>query len=247
MVKWYGRSIEKIVQSLNSDISLGLNESKVTHMRETYGENIILKPKLQKLSTLIINALKQLWILESLMVVGILHYNGLNIIAHVVTFITVICFTLLTIADYKEEKKLMAIDNLNTPFSQVIRNGGICKISCEELVVGDIVMLEKHSYVPADIRILECEGLKVREVTVTGEKYEVEKYPMRIEGEVSKLSEIRNIVFKSSVVTEGSALGIVIATGMNTQIGKVIKVLLEHKADNRDFSKAITRTLNKRL
>ena len=84
---------------------------------------------------------------------------------------------------------------------------------------------------------MECEDLKVREVAVTGEKYEVEKYSMKIEGEVSNLSEIRNMVFKSSVVTEGYGLGIVIATGMNTQIGKIIKVLLDHKDDNRFLAK----------
>ena len=157
----------------------------------------------------------------------------------------IISVILLINGDYKEEKSLMAIDNLNTPFSHVIRNGKICKISCEEMVVGDIVFLEKGSYVPADIRILECEDLKVKEVAVTGEKYEVEKYSMKIEGEVINLSEIKNMVFKSSVITEGSGLGIVIATGMNTQIGKIVKVLLEYKNDNRVFSKSLTKIANK--
>lgn len=245
MMKWYGKTSTKVVQVLNSDISLGLTENKIKHMRETYGENIILKPKIPSILTLIIDKIKQLWILVSLSFMAMLYYNGVHSVAYIVTFTIIISVTLLVKVDYKEEKSLMAIDNLNTPFSYVVRNGRVCKISCEEMVVGDIVLLEKGRYVPADIRIIECEGLKVREVAVTGEKYEVEKYPMMIEGEVINLSEIKNIVFKSSVVTEGEGLGIVIATGMDTQIGKIIKVLLEHKNSNMGFSKGLTKALNK--
>ena len=104
--------------------------------------------------------------------------------------------------------------------------------------------LGKGAYVQADIRILECQDLKVTESAVTGEKYEVEKYSMKIEGEVLNLSEIKNIVFKSSVVTKGSGVGIVIATGMDTQIGNTIKVLLNYKNDNKIFSKSITIIVN---
>jgi Ca2+-transporting ATPase len=245
MMKWYGKTSTKVVETLNSDISLGLNENKIKYMRETYGDNSILKPKIPSILSLIIDEVKQLWILVYLSFIVMLHYNGLHIVAYIVTFTAIISVALLVKVDYKEEKSLMAIDNLNTSFSYVVRSGKVCKLSCEEMVVGDIVLLEKGGYVPADIRIIECEGLKVKEVAVTGEKYEVEKYPIMIEGEVINLSEIKNIVFKSSVVTQGEGLGIVIATGMDTQIGKIIKVLLEHKNSNMGFSKGLTKALNK--
>jgi Ca2+-transporting ATPase len=245
MMKWYGEAIGKVIQSLNSDISSGLDEEKVKYMRETYGENIILKPKISSILTLIIDEIKQLWMLISISFMAMLYYNELYIIAYIITFSVIISVALLINVDYKEEKSLMAIDNLNTPFSHVVRSGKVCKISCEEMVVGDIVLLEENGYIPADIRIIESKGLKVKEVAVTGEKYEVEKYPMVIEGEVLNLSEIKNIVFKSSVVTQGEGLGIVIATGMDTQIGGILKVLLEHKSSNRGFSKGLTKALNK--
>ena len=245
MKQWYGKTMMKVVEILDSDISLGLTENKIKYMRETYGENTILKPKIQSPLTLIIDELKQLWIFVSLMFIGMLFYNNLHGLAYIVALLMIISIMLLISGDYKEQKSLMAIDNLNTPFSYVIRSGKTCKISCEEMVVGDIVFLEKGSYVPADIRILECENLKVKEAMVTGEKYEVEKYSMKIEGEVINLSEIKNMVFKSSVITEGSGKGIVIATGMDTQIGKIVKVLLEYKNDNRVFSKSLTKIVNK--
>lgn len=245
MMKWYGKTSVKVVEILNSDISFGLTEDKIKYMRETYGENIILKPEIPSILTLIIGEIKQLWMLVSLCFVAMLYYNEMQIIAHIVITTVIISIALLVKMDYKKEKGLMAIDNLNTPFSYVVRSGKLCKINCEEMVVGDIVLLEQDRNVPADIRIIEGEGLKVKEVAVTGEKYEVEKYSMMIEGEVANLSEIKNIVFKSSVVTQGEGLGIVIATGMNTQIGKIIKVLLEHKNSNMGFSKSLTKAFNK--
>ena len=245
MKKWYGKTMTRVVEMLNSDISLGLDEEKIKYMRETYGANTILKPKTESLLTLIVNQTKQLWILVAILCIAMLFYNRLFIIGCFVTLIIIFSVILLINGDYKEKKSLIAIDNLNTPYSNVKRSGKIIKISCEAMVVGDIVFLEKGRYVPADIRILECEDLKVVEVSVTGEKYEVEKYSMKIEEEVMNLSEIKNIVFKSSYVTEGSGLGIIIATGMNTQIGGIIKVLLESKNDNSFFSDSLTKIVNK--
>jgi len=245
MKKWYGESMTKVVEMLGSDIRIGLNEDKIKNMRETYGENIILKPKIESLLILIINEIKQLWVIISLLLVAMLFYNKLDIMAAFVALIIIFSVMLLINGDYKEKKSLIAIDNLNTPFCNVKRSGKILKIGCEEIVVGDIVFLEKGSYIPADIRIVEYDDLKVVEVAVTGERYEVEKYSMKIEGEVINLSEIKNMLFKSSVVTEGSGLGVVIATGMNTQIGKIIKVLLEIKNDNGFFSKSLIGIANK--
>ncbi|MBU3183692.1 P-type ATPase [Clostridium estertheticum] len=245
MKKWYGKTMTRVVEMLNSDIDSGLNEEKIKYMRETHGENTILKPKTESLLILIAGQIKQLWILVALLCIVMLFYNRLIITGCFVTLIIIFSVILLINGDYKEKKSLMAIDNLNTTYSYVKRSGKIVKISCEEMVVGDIVYLEKGGYVPADIRILECEDLKVVEVSVTGEKYEVEKYSMKIEEEVMNLSEIKNIVFKSSFITEGSGSGIIIATGMNTQIGKIIKVLLESKNNSSLFSGNLTKIVNK--
>ncbi|MGV8982764.1 P-type ATPase [Clostridium sp.] len=237
MKKWYGKTMTKVVEILDSDIKLGLNENKIKYMRDTYGDNIILKPKIESLLILIIKEITQLWNAVYLIFIIMLFFNNLYVTGYIATFIMLASLILLILGDYKEEKNLKAIDNLNVPFAVVIRNGKRGKIGCEEIVVGDIVFLEKGDYVPADIRLIESEDLLVREVAVTGEKYEVEKYSMKIEGEIIKLSQIKNMVFKSSIVTEGYALGIVIATGMNTQIGKILNALLHYKNNNRFLSK----------
>jgi P-type Ca2+ transporter type 2C len=245
MKKWYGKTITRVVRILDSDINLGLNDKKIAQMRENYGDNLILKPKIESLLSLIIKEIRQLWVIESLFFITMLFYNKLPIIGVILTSILIISFEFIIHGDYKEEKSLMVIDNLNTSFCFVVRNGKSCKISCEELVVGDVVYLEKGGHVPADIRIIESKNLLVMEVTVTGENYEVEKYSMKMEGEVINLSQIKNMVFKSSIVTKGSGKGIVIATGMNTQIGKIASALLEYKNDNRVFTKNLAKIANK--
>ncbi|MBZ9624669.1 hypothetical protein G9F71_017595 [Clostridium sp. FP2] len=244
MKQWYGNTMTKVVRILDSDSRLGLDENKIKHMREKHGENLILKPKTQSLLTLIFGEIRQLWMIVSFVFIAMLFYNGLTAIACLATLIMIISVAMLINGDYSEEKSLMAIDNLNTAFSYVLRDGKRCKIACEEIVVGDMFYLEKGSYVAADIRIIECEDLKVSEVAVTGEKHEVEKYSMKIEGGVINLSQIKNMVFKSSIVTEGFGLGIVIATGMNTQIGKIASALLEYKNDNRVFTKKLNKIAN---
>lgn len=244
MKQWYGNTMTKVVKVLGSDISLGLNENKIKHMRETHGDNLILKPEIESLLTLIIEEIRQLWMVVSFIFIAMLFYNKLTMIGCILTLIMIISVVLLINGDYSEEKSLMAIDNLNTAFSYVLRNGKRCKIACEEIVVGDMLFLESGSSVAADIRIVECQDLKVREVAVTGEKYEVEKYSMKIEEGVINLSQIKNMIFKSSVVTEGSGIGIVIATGMNTQIGKIASALLEHKNHNRVFTKSLNKIAN---
>ena len=78
MKQWYGKTMTRVVQILDSDISLGLTENKIKYMRETYGENIILKPKIESLLALIIDEVKQLWILVSLIFIAMLFYNELT-------------------------------------------------------------------------------------------------------------------------------------------------------------------------
>ncbi|MBU3182566.1 P-type ATPase [Clostridium psychrophilum] len=244
MKKWYSETATRVAEILNSDIYLGLTENKIKYMRQNNGKNIILVPEVESISKLTISEIKQWWILVNLLFIGMMIYNEMNIIAYIVAVIMMGSVILLINGDYKEEKSLMVLDNLNTGFSQVMRCGKVYKIECEEIVVGDIVYLKKGNHVPADIRILECENLKVVEGTVTDEKYEAEKYSMKMEGEVMNLSEIKNIVYKSSIVTKGSGLGIVIATGMDTQIGKIIKELFNYKNDNKIFSRGITKIIN---
>ena len=105
--------------------------------------------------------------------------------------------------------------------SKVIRNGEVIIVAAKELVPGDIVVLDTGDYIPADLRIIEAVNLKVQESSLTGESVPVEKDTKKIDEEDIGIGDRINMLFSSSLVTYGRGKGIVVETGMNTEVGKI--------------------------
>ena len=121
----------------------------------------------------------------------------------------------------KAEKSLEALQKLTDHASKVIRNGEVTVIPAKELVPGDIVVLDTGDYIPADLRIIEAVNLKSQEASLTGESVPVEKTIDKIEDEETSLGDRLNMLFSSSLVTYGRGKGIVVETGMTTEVGKI--------------------------
>ena len=113
----------------------------------------------------------------------------------------------------------------NKPFTKVIRNGETLKIRSENLVVGDIVVLEAGDIVPADMRLIESHSLKIQESALTGESVPVEKDHDTIIDADAPLGDRKNMAFSSGIVMFGRGKGGVVATGMQTEVGKIAKML----------------------
>ena len=125
----------------------------------------------------------------------------------------------------KAEKSLEALQKLSAHVSKVIRNGKMEVIPAKELVPGDIVVLDTGDYVPADLRIIEAVNLKSQEASLTGESVPVEKSANTIEQEEVDLGDRENMLFSSSLITYGRGKGIVVETGMNTEVGKIAGII----------------------
>lgn len=121
----------------------------------------------------------------------------------------------------KAEKSLEALQKLTDHAAKVIRNGEITVVPAKDLVPGDIVTLDTGDYIPADIRILEAINLKSQEASLTGESVPVEKTASKIEEENIGIGDRVNMLFSSSLVTYGRGKGIVVETGMTTEVGKI--------------------------
>ncbi len=139
----------------------------------------------------------------------------------------------------KSEQAMEALKNMTKPYCKVRRNGAIHKIKSEELVVGDIVVLEAGDIVPADIRIIESESLKIEESALTGESEAVEKYADEILGEETIIGDRINMAFMGSVVTYGRGVGVVTDTGMRTEMGKIATALDEIKENETPLTKRV--------
>ena len=131
----------------------------------------------------------------------------------------------------KAEKAIEALQEMSKAQSKVIRDGKQISIASEDLVVGDIIVLEAGDSVPADARIIECSNLKVEEAALTGESVPVDKNNEYIEDENIPLGDKKNCLFSSTYVTNGKAKAVVTSVGMNTEIGKIASMLSEQKEE----------------
>lgn len=245
MKKWYSMSYIDILKGLNSNLDEGLNYIQVEKSKDAYGNNVILTPNKSSFMKILLKELIKPW--SSFIILYIiltLYFREIKL-----SFITLgmYSFILATFIYFRvrDQKGLEALEVLNSSNVEVVREGIHENINIEGLVIGDIVFLEANTYIPADIRLIETNNFKVNELAVTGKNYVVEKFSARLDEEELEITEISNMVFKSTVVKQGKAKGIVVATGMETEIGSIMKAQLNRDKEENTFLKSVEGTLNK--
>ena len=220
----YSKNEEEIFKTLNSNID-GLDNNEVKKRLNDYGQNIILN---KKKTPWILRFLKQFndTMIIILLVVALLLYFYGYFYSHEYTDTIVILFVVFInaiVGFMQEEKAALILKDLKkyeTSTCKVKRDDKIIVINTKELVPGDIIYLESGETVPADIRILSCENLKVDESALTGESVPVQK-SVDVLKENLILQEQKNMLFLGTNITNGKCSGIVVSTGKNTEIGKI--------------------------
>lgn len=140
--------------------------------------------------------------------------------------------------EYSAQKSLEALKKLNKINAKVYRNEKIVTIDSKYLVPGDIVYLEAGDKVPADCRLIEYRKLKVEESSLTGESMPVEKYSDKIKDNV-QISDQKNMLFSSTSISEGTAKAVVVKTGMETEIGKITKMITQAQEELTPLQKRL--------
>ena len=229
MENWYQKNIEDVKKELATDIEKGLSSKQVEEKQQNVGFNEL---KARKKKSLIVKFLEQfkdfmiiVLIIAAIVsgIVGILEGEGIT--DTIIILIVVIVNAIIGVAqENKAEKSLEALQKLSAHASKVIRNGKMIVIPSRELVPGDVVVLETGDYVPADLRIIEAVNLKSQESALTGESVPVEKIIYTINEEVG-IGDRTNMLFSSSLITYGRGKGIVVETGMNTEVGKIAEII----------------------
>ena len=226
----YFKNEEDIFKTLNSNID-GLDSKEAKKRLNDYGQNIILN---KKKTPLILRFLKQFndTMIIILLVVAVLLYFYGCFYSHEYTDTIVILFVVFInaiVGFIQEEKSALILKDLKkyeTSTSKVKRDDKILIINTKELVPGDIIYLESGETVPADIRILRCENLKVDESALTGESIPVQKSTDVLKENLI-IQEQKNMLFLGTNITNGKCTGIVVSTGKNSELGKIALSLNE--------------------
>ena len=230
--KWFNLSSKDTEKKLETNIEKGLSFEEVSKKRETYGRNELKAKKKKSLLQKFVEQFKDFMIIILIIaaiVSGIIGLKeGEGITDTIIILIVVVVNAIIGVAqENKAEKSLEALQKLSSHVAKVIRDGKLVVVPSVELVPGDIVVLETGDFVPADIRIVEAVNLKSQESALTGESVPVEKTEAVIQDEDIGIGDRTNLLFSSSLITYGRGKGIVVETGMKTEVGKIAEMINE--------------------
>lgn len=220
----FKKSGEAVLRDLKTN-SEGLSGQEAAQRLERYGKNGLAEGKRKGMIQVFLEQFKDL-LIAILIVAGIVSMFSGQFESTIVIFAVIVLNAVLgTIQHFKAEKSLASLKELSSPTAKVMRDGIKLEVRSEDLVPGDILILEAGDLVTADARILENYSLKVNESSLTGESEPVEKTTGAIDGEKVALGDRKNMVFSGSLVTYGRAVAVVTATGMETELGKIAGLL----------------------
>ncbi len=232
MTQFYSKDFADVISDLNTDEKSGLTSEEAEKRIKEYGPNRIESKKKKSFLLMFLGQFKSFMIIILLIaalisgVVGIMEGEGLFD-----TFIILgILFLNALIGAFQEKKaesSLEALMSLAAPETKVFRDGKTLSVETNNIVPGDIVILETGSVVPADIRLIEAINLKVQESSLTGESLPVDKQTNPLSSGDIPLGDRSNMAFSSGMVTYGRGKGVVVSTGMKTEVGKIAGMLSE--------------------
>lgn len=223
-MNWHQQEIQEVYATVASS-SAGLTSEEVLKRRAEFGPNELEEKAKKPAWILFISQFKDFMILVLMAAAVISGLIGDMTDAIIILVIVILNSILGFVQEYRAEKAMEALKKMATLTAQVLRDGDAVSLPSSEIVPGDIVLLEAGNAVPADLRLTETHTLRVDESALTGESVPVDKSSAVIEGGELSLGDLFNMAFKGTLVTNGRAKGVVISTGMRTEIGKIASML----------------------
>ncbi len=226
---------------LKVDTRQGLSEADIRERRAVFGPNAIPEQQARGPLRMFFGQFAD-YMIVVLMVAGLISgWLGDATDTLAILVIVVLNAVIGFVQEYRAERAIAALRRLASASAQVLREGRLSTIPASELVPGDLVMLEAGNVVPADLRLLDVARLKVEEAALTGESHPVEKGDALVRELDSPLGDRTNMVYKGTTATYGRGVGIVIATGMDTELGKIAELLRQEKEARTPLQQRLAR------
>ncbi len=242
---WFQKSIPDILKDLETSVQ-GLSDSEALQRQIKYGKNELQAQGRKSAWWILAAQFKELMILILLAAAIISYFIGDSKDAIIILVIVILNAIVGFFQEYKAEKAMYELKRLAASTARIIRSGVMRTVPATELVPGDLVKLEAGDTVPADLRLIEVHSVKIEEASLTGESYPVIKIIDTLENKSIPLADRINLAYKSTTVSYGRALGVVVATGMRTEIGKIASLLQQPETETplqkrmTDFSKKLS-------
>mgnify|MGYP005748472871 FL=1 len=247
-MEYFHVSREEALDSLRTDSQRGLSPGECQRRRGQYGKNQLEAAKGKSLPLRFLSQFQDLMVLILLAAAAVsfavswVRGDGEYVDSLIILAIVVVNAVIGTVQELRADKAIEALKKLSSPHAQVIRDGKRQRVESWELVPGDIVVLQAGDLVPADLRLLRCVELKAEESALTGESVPTEKDAETVCPKNSPLGERRNMVFASTGVASGAGVGVVTATGMDTAMGKIARMLEHEKAPQTPLQQKLKQT-----
>ena len=230
MEQFYKHSIKDIEKEMDVSLDQGLSSNEVEKRLAEYGKNRLTSKKKKSLLAMFLEQFKSFMVVILLVaaavagVIGVLHGEGL-LDTYIILGILLVNAIIGVVQERNAESSLEALNKMSSPHSKVLRNGEVSEISAVDIVPGDVVVLDTGDIIPADLRLIESINLKIQESALTGESVPVIKNTDTLEGDDIPLGDRENMAFSTGMVTYGRGRGIVVTTGMQTEVGKIADML----------------------
>lgn len=217
---------EEVLRRLESGEN-GLSSTKAAELLQRYGKNMLQEAKSKSLLAKFIEQFKNVMIFILLAAAVLSGILGEWTDTVIILLVVILNAVLGVVQENKAEQALEALKSMSSPVARVRRDGQVHEIKSEDLVPGDIVLLEAGNVVPADVRLLEAASLQTEEAALTGESLPSDKQSGVLEGSDLVIGDRTNMAYMSSSVTNGRGVGVVTATGMGTEVGKIAGFISE--------------------
>lgn len=230
MPEFYRMEVEDVIQELDTDADNGLSQSEVSRRREQHGKNALPRDEGVSWVELIWGQFNDplVWLLIFAAVVSAFLGEYTDFI--VITVIIVLNAALGIYQEYQAEQALAALSAMQVPMVRVRRDGDVKQVSAEDIVPGDVVLLDEGDSVPADGRLIEVSSLRAQEAALTGESTAVDKNTTAIEQDNVAVGDRSNMAFMGTSVGYGRGTMIVTETGLATELGEIADMLQQVEA-----------------
>lgn len=237
--KWYDVSLETIQEEHN--ITTGLSKKQAQENLKQYGPNQLEEEKRRSILLMFLDQFKDVMIVILIIAAVISGFLGETIDMMIILAIVILNAILGVYQENKAENALEALQDLSAPTTKVIRDGQEMEIPSNEIARGDLVVLEAGDLVNADLRLVESSSLRIQEASLTGESVPVEKYASEVVDTEAALGDRVNMAYSSGQVAYGRGLGVAVATGMDTEVGKIATILSSTQQEATPLQKQINK------